>query len=64
MHLSETRGPDERRASLQSCSVLGEVFCVSQNKMLPAYTPYWYVFQALVCWERQFITADSDLLGY
>lgn len=41
MHLSETRGPNERRANLQSCSVLGgEIFCVTECKTNPAYTPF------------------------
>lgn len=36
MHLSETRGPDERHASLQNSSVLGEeIFCVTECKAYP-----------------------------
>lgn len=65
MHLSETRGPDERRASLQNCSVLGGgISSITQNVRHSLRICHAGVFQALVCWGRQFITADSDLLCY
>lgn len=52
MHLSETRGPEEKRASLQNCSVLGgEIFSVTQNVRHFLRLQLAGVFQALVCWE-------------
>lgn len=65
MHLSETRGPDDRRPSLQNCSVLGgKIFSITQNVRHNLRICHACVFQALVCWERQFMSTDSDLLCY
>lgn len=59
MHLSETRGPNERRASLQSCSVLGgEIFCVTQNDVLDSDESCIYAMP--VCFSHWSVGKDSS----